>query len=1094
MRSRSVGSPDATRAVDWEQRIDFPRLRRDRLDRAKAALERQTSARCCCSTRTTSATSRARTSANGRATRTRASRCCRAAATRSSGTSARRPATTSCSRPGSRRRTSAPASRRCAVRCPSRPGSPTGSATRIANELRERGLHDEPLGVDMADLVTLEALQRAGIHVTDGSQVLLEARKIKTPQEIALLDQSAGLVDAVYEEIYRMLRPGVYEHEIVGARAPAAVRDGIGARRGRERGLRRPLQPASARVLRPAAAPGRPGVLRHHPLVHGLPDVLLPHVQRRRRQPVAARRVQALPRMARRRDRARPARHDDRPDRRGLADGEGARLPRRGDVLRPPVRPRHRRRPVRVADDLARALARPPGRARGGDGVRARDVLRRDRRTLGGADRGRGRRDGDRLRGDHALPGRGAARCRTHLRARRRPRSRTAARRRQRRRRGRGRRPSAVVEPAGVLDERDRARASSPTACPATGSSGARTSSSRDALPGPLERPRARAGSSAARSARRTWRSRSCRSATAMSTSTCTRSRRASTCSRVSPCSTSTDAASSSSPARAASYRSACRMPSAARRAARGSRWRRRVRVQTASDTFFLGPPPETPRSTARRPRPAEPQPLPPQRGPAGPRRPEARRSAVGAPTVSASMATAVLAYSGIAVKMLVDQRLDAQLHTMFMVDYQPGAVAHPHDHPFEESYYMLEGEVDVVADGDRYTLRPGDVFWTARRLRPRLLRGARQPRALARDLRARAARPTLVPVRARLGLPRRAARVGGRSRMSHTEAPVLDDFGSTRDIYRRMLLIRGFEDLVQSLFLKGEVYGTTHLYSGQEAVATGVASLLEDRDRVAATYRGHGHALALGVDPQALLDEMLGRATGVNGGRAGSMNVNSPERSADRLVRHRRRKHRRGDRSRARAQADDRWSRGRVLRRRRDEPGLRLRVPQLREGAEAAAGPRLREQRLRRVHGVPRRHGRRDPRASRGDGGSGRDDRRHERVDGPRSGCARDRPRARRARPGLPRGAHLPLRRPLAQRSRAPTGPRASSTSGGRATRSSLLRARLEAEGAEPPTLDQIEHDVRDELDAMRERGLAAPFPSALTVPRVQGMTMAPS
>jgi quercetin dioxygenase-like cupin family protein len=87
--------------------------------------------------------------------------------------------------------------------------------------------------------------------------------------------------------------------------------------------------------------------------------------------------------------------------------------------------------------------------------------------------------------------------------------------------------------------------------------------------------------------------------------------------------------------------------------------------------------------------------------------------AAVAAPTVSASMATAVLAYSGIAVKMLVDQRLDAQLHTMFMVDYQPGAVAHPHDHPFEESYYMLEGEIDVVADGDRYTLRPGDVFWT---------------------------------------------------------------------------------------------------------------------------------------------------------------------------------------------------------------------------------------------------------------------------------------------------------------------------------------------------------------------------------------------
>ena len=109
-----------------------------------------------------------------------------------------------------------------------------------------------------------------------------------------------------------------------------------------------------------------------------------------------------------------------------------------------------------------------------------------------------------------------------------------------------------------------------------------------------------------------------------------------------------------------------------------------------------------------------------------------------------------------------------------------------------------------------------------------------------------------------------------------------LDDLELYTSIYGQMLLIRGFEDLVQSLFLKGEVYGTTHLYSGQEAIATGFASVLEERDRVAATYRGHGHALAMGVDPQALLDEMLGRATGINGGRAGSMNVTSPD---DRLI-----------------------------------------------------------------------------------------------------------------------------------------------------------------------------------------------------------------
>ncbi len=83
------------------------------------------------------------------------------------------------------------------------------------------------------------------------------------------------------------------------------------------------------------------------------------------------------------------------------------------------------------------------------------------------------------------------------------------------------------------------------------------------------------------------------------------------------------------------------------------------------------------------------------------------------APKVSASMNTALLAYSGIALKMLVDKRLDAQLHTMFMVEYQPGGVAHPHDHPMEEAYVILDGEVDAVGDGKRYTLKKGDVFWT---------------------------------------------------------------------------------------------------------------------------------------------------------------------------------------------------------------------------------------------------------------------------------------------------------------------------------------------------------------------------------------------
>jgi TPP-dependent pyruvate/acetoin dehydrogenase alpha subunit len=97
-------------------------------------------------------------------------------------------------------------------------------------------------------------------------------------------------------------------------------------------------------------------------------------------------------------------------------------------------------------------------------------------------------------------------------------------------------------------------------------------------------------------------------------------------------------------------------------------------------------------------------------------------------------------------------------------------------------------------------------------------------------------------------------------------------------DLYRRMLTIRGVEDRVQRLFLRGEVYGTTHLYSGQEAVAVGFASVLQEGDRVACTYRGHGHLLAMGTSAEGLLAELLGRATGVNGGRSGSMNVVDPD------------------------------------------------------------------------------------------------------------------------------------------------------------------------------------------------------------------------
>jgi len=77
-----------------------------------------------------------------------------------------------------------------------------------------------------------------------------------------------------------------------------------------------------------------------------------------------------------------------------------------------------------------------------------------------------------------------------------------------------------------------------------------------------------------------------------------------------------------------------------------------------------------------------------------------------------AGMDTALLAYSGISVKMLVDSSLGAELLTMFMVDYEPGGAAQVHDHPFEETYLFLEGEIEGEIEGEARTFRAGDVLF----------------------------------------------------------------------------------------------------------------------------------------------------------------------------------------------------------------------------------------------------------------------------------------------------------------------------------------------------------------------------------------------
>jgi quercetin dioxygenase-like cupin family protein len=79
-----------------------------------------------------------------------------------------------------------------------------------------------------------------------------------------------------------------------------------------------------------------------------------------------------------------------------------------------------------------------------------------------------------------------------------------------------------------------------------------------------------------------------------------------------------------------------------------------------------------------------------------------------------AGMDTALLAYSGISVKMLVDRGFGADMVTMFTVDYELGGAAQAHDHPFEEAYVFLAGEVEAELDGQHYTLHPGDVVFAS--------------------------------------------------------------------------------------------------------------------------------------------------------------------------------------------------------------------------------------------------------------------------------------------------------------------------------------------------------------------------------------------
>ncbi len=204
-----------TMAVDWEQRFDFERLRTERLQRAKDLLVKSEMGALLCfdmnNVRYLTAThigTWAQDKANrfvllpqndepilwdfGSAARHHQLHC---------------PWLGERSRPGISmlRGTMSPEH-----------GRAEDVAKKIRIELELRGLHKEPVGIDIIELPVLFALQREGITVVDGQQLMSEARVIKTRDEITLLNTSAAMVDAAYHELYMAMKPGMRENEAVG--------------------------------------------------------------------------------------------------------------------------------------------------------------------------------------------------------------------------------------------------------------------------------------------------------------------------------------------------------------------------------------------------------------------------------------------------------------------------------------------------------------------------------------------------------------------------------------------------------------------------------------------------------------------------------------------------------------------------------------------------------------------------------------------------------------------------------------------------------------------------------------------------------------
>ncbi len=295
------------------------------------------------------------------------------------------------------------------------PESAHDVARKIKTELAARGLDNAPVGVDLVEPQVLFALQQAGVRVVDGQSLMQEVRKIKTQDEITLITTAVMMVDAAYDALYQALRPGMRENECVGLVAKVLYDlgsehvEGVNAISG-ERCSPHP-HVYTDRVL-------RPGDPAYFDILHAYNGYRTCYYRTFSIGSASPAMVDAYRRC---RDYLDAALSLIRPGVTtaasgvGVAEGRGVRVRGRRGGVRAAVRPRGGAVNLGEADFQPAGLVRSSRGDRGRDGVRPRDLLAGIGRLVGRPHRGAARRNEGRVRGDHTVPGGKPARGRDAL-------------------------------------------------------------------------------------------------------------------------------------------------------------------------------------------------------------------------------------------------------------------------------------------------------------------------------------------------------------------------------------------------------------------------------------------------------------------------------------------------------------------------------------------------------------------------------------------------------------------------------------------------------------------------------------------------------